>query len=105
MLKFRKNLLVGESIKEKYQKLVPRLEKGKLVKKGITLITYAINGEDLFDLIPANEMKFPLRKKQEFYVLGIAGSREEAVELAQTLIMEVYSETGGFDVRAYFGSE
>lgn len=105
MLRFRKDLLVGESVKEKYRKLLQRIEKGKLVKKDITLITYAINGEDLFDLIPAYEMKFSVRKKQDFYVLGLAGSREEAVELAQRLVMEVYGSTGGFDVREYFGCE
>ena len=103
MLSFRKNPFVGESVKEKYQKLVARIREGKRVKKGITLIAYAINGKDLFDLLPANEMKSSLRKKQDIYVLGMAGSREEAIELVQEMVMEVYGQTGGFDVRGYFG--
>ncbi|MDE7210954.1 MAG: hypothetical protein K2O03_05860 [Lachnospiraceae bacterium] len=103
MLSFRADPFVGESVKEKYQKLEARIRDGKRVKKGITLIVYAINEKDLFDLLPANEMKFPLRKKQDIYVLGIAGSRKEAMELVQGMVMEVYGRTGGFDVRGYFG--
>lgn len=103
MLDFREELFVGESVKEKYQKLVPRIRKGKLVKKGITLIAYAGNGVDLFDLIPAKEMMFPLRRAQDIYVLGIAGSRDEALAMVQDMVMEVYGRTGGFDVRKYFG--
>lgn len=103
MLSFRKDPFVGESVKEKYHKIRARIQDGKRVKKGITLIVYAINGKDLFDLLPAKEMKFPLRKKQDIYVLGIAGSREEAIELVQEMVMEVYGKTGGFDVREYFG--
>lgn len=103
MLDFREELFVGGSLKEKYQKLVPQIIKGKRIKKGITLIAYAGNGVDLFDLIPAKEMKFSLRRKQDIYVLGIAGSRDEAVAMVQDMVMEVYGRTGGFDVREYFG--
>ncbi|MDE6875282.1 MAG: hypothetical protein K2P87_12585 [Lachnospiraceae bacterium] len=103
MLNFCKEPFVGESVKENYQKLVPRIREGKRVKKGITLIAYAGNGKDLFDLIPANEMKLSLRREQDIHVLGIAGSREEAIWLVQGMVMEVYGQTGGFDVRKYFG--
>lgn len=103
MLSFRKDPFVGESVKEKYQKLVPRIREGKRVKKGVTLIAYAVNGVDLFDLIPANEMKFPLRRKQDIHVLGLAGSRDEAIGMVQEMVMEVYGHTGEFDVRGYFG--
>ncbi|MDE7325006.1 MAG: hypothetical protein K2N63_01805 [Lachnospiraceae bacterium] len=103
MLTFRENLFVGESLKGKGEKLIPRIKKGKRLGKGVTMITYAANGRDLFDLIPAKEMKYPVRQKQELYVLGLAGSREEALALVQEMVMEVYRQTGDFDVRGYFG--
>ena len=53
MLTFRKDLIVGESLKGKERKIVPNIKRGKIKKKGVTLITYAANGKDLFDLIPA----------------------------------------------------
>ncbi len=105
MLNVRSDLFVGESLKEKYQKLLPRIEKGKKVKKGIMMITYAVNGNDLFDLIPAKEMKLSVRQEQNLYVLGLAGNHREAFSMVQEMVMEVYEKTGGFDVRGYFGFE
>lgn len=105
MLSLRSDLFVGESLKEKYQKLLPRIEKGKKVKKGITVIAYAVNEKDLFDLIPAKEIKLSVRQEQNLYVLGLAGNRKEAFFLVQKMVMEVYQKTGSFDVRGYFGFE
>ena len=65
MLTFRKDLIVGESLKGKERKIVPNIKRGKIKKKGVTLITYAANGKDLFDLIPAKEMKYPVRQEQQ----------------------------------------
>lgn len=103
MLKFRSAMFFGESVKKEHRKLLRRLHRGKAVSKEITLITYAANGRDLFDLIPAWVLRFPYLKQQDLYVLGLAGSREEAIELAIEMTMEVYGKTNGFDVRAYFG--
>lgn len=103
MLKFRSIMFFGESVKSEHRRLLRRLSQGKPVKKEITLITYAANGQDLFDLLPAKELKISYRKQQELYVLGMAGSKEEAIGLVQDMVMEVYKETGGFDVRSYFG--
>ncbi len=46
-----------------------------------------------------------MRQEQQLYVLGLAGSRGEALELVQGLVMEVYDKTGEFDVRGYFGCQ
>lgn len=104
MLVFYKNLYWGESVQKKQNKLLLRLAAGKLAKPGITLITYASNGSDLFDLIPAWEEYF-INKKKELFVLGIAGSKEEAEELSGEMICRVYKETGTLNVRDYFGYE
>lgn len=103
MLKFRSAMFFGESVKKEHRKLLRRLHRGKLVSKGITLVAYAANERDLFDLIPAWELWFPYRKQQDLYVLGLAGSKEEAIDLAVEMVMEVYGKTDGLDVRAYFG--
>ena len=103
MLKFRSAMFFGESVKKEHRKLLRRLDRGKSVSKEITLITYAVNGRDLFDLIQAWELRLPFRKQQDLYVLGMAGSKEEAIDLAVEMVMEVYGKTGGFDVRSHFG--
>lgn len=107
MLTFRNAMFFGKSYdkQKKRKKLLDRLKAGKMVGKGVTMITYAQNGTDLFDLIEVYELLIPARKKQDFYVLGLAASKDEAIELVQDMIMEVYRETGDFDVRKYFGED
>lgn len=105
MLRFRKSLYFGESVKSEHRRLLHRLSRGKRISRKAVLITYAFNGADLFDLLPAKELHFPYRKKQELFVLGLAGDKEEAVGLVGEMVTEVYEATGGFDVRSYFGYE
>ncbi|MBQ9119403.1 MAG: hypothetical protein IJY09_05020 [Lachnospiraceae bacterium] len=92
-------------MKSEHRRLIRRLQQGKKIAKDTVLITYAYNGADLFDLIPAKELKFPYRKRQELFVLGLAGDKEEAAGLVGEMVTEVYEATGGFDVRGYFGYE
>ncbi|MDE7300296.1 MAG: hypothetical protein K2N94_15975 [Lachnospiraceae bacterium] len=105
MLRFRSPVYFGESMdtERKRQRLMEKLSRGRHVRKGVTLILYAVNGKDLFDLLPARELKRPWRKGEDFYVLGLAANREEALQLVQRMVMEVYESTGDFDVRGYFG--
>ncbi len=105
MLKFRSPVYFGDSIdtERKRKRLTEKLADGRHVGKGVTLILYAANGQDLFDLLPARELKFPWRKGEDFYVLGLAGNKAEALELVKRMVMEVYESTGDFDVRGYFG--
>lgn len=42
MLTFRKDLIVGESLKGKERKIVPNIKRGKIKKKGVTLITLSL---------------------------------------------------------------
>ncbi len=103
MLKFRESLYFGESVKSEHRKLMRRLSRGRRLNGKHVLITYAFNETDLFDLIPVWELHFPYRKKQDFFVLGLATDKEEALEVVSQMVTEVYEATGAFDVRAYFG--
>ena len=39
--------------------------------------------------------------KRKIFVVGLAKGYEEALEVASSIIEEVYRQTGGFDVRKY----
>ena len=53
------------------------------------------------EVIPASLLRQPYYQKQDLFVLGIAGSKQEAYELVRQLIEEVYQETGGVALREY----
>lgn len=101
MVSWSSSLYIGESVFSRHERLIRRIGKRK-ISFGAYCIAYATNRNNLFDIIPANELLFPVYKKADICILGLAGSRDEAMELAADMIMEVYSETGGFQVREYF---
>ena len=53
MLNVRSDLFVGESLKEKYQKLLPRIAKGKKVKKGVRVIVFPATQKIYLDSLKA----------------------------------------------------
>ena len=84
---------------KKRQKIIRDLEQKKL-NFGVFVIILSVNGKDLFDIIPA----FLLQKEiyQESPILGVAITKEEAFEVCEQMILDVYNRTGGYDVRSYF---
>ena len=101
MVNWSSSLYVGESVFNRQKKIIKKIGKRKFTFN-VYCIAYASNKENLFDIISANELLFPVYKKLDVCIVGIAGSREEAQELVMDMVIKVYSDTGGFAVREYF---
>lgn len=103
-MKWYKNLYVGESISHKTKRV-----KWKIIHNAgqvdIYVITLASNPKNLLDLIPSWELMQKYYPKKDKYVIGLAGSYEEAIELAARIICEVYEATGTFRIRDYIYSK
>lgn len=69
---------------------------------GVYCITYASNPQNLFDIIEANQLLFPHYSRSQICIVGLAKGKQEAIDLIQKMLMEIYSKTGEFDVRTYF---
>jgi hypothetical protein len=95
------NLYVGESIGKKKDKVIRKIRQnaGQI---GIYVISIASNKSNLLDIIPATDLLFKAYPKKQIFVLGIAKGYDEAVEVAASIIDEVYRNTGDFSVRSYF---
>ncbi|MBE5962832.1 MAG: hypothetical protein E7256_15890 [Lachnospiraceae bacterium] len=101
MVTFRERLYFGETIKKKHRKAIYNIRHEKLAP-GVYVIAFASNEQNLFDIIPANELLFPFYKKKEIYILGMANGLSEAKIVVKDMVAEVYHKTGGFNVREYF---
>lgn len=101
MVQWAEKLYIGENMKEKKDKAVDSINKREAAF-GVYLIAFASNPDNLFDIMDANELLFPHYKKTDIKIAGLAKGKEEAVLLVQEMLMEVYHETGDFNVRAYF---
>lgn len=69
---------------------------------GVYVVVLSVNGKDLLDLIPAYMLSEKSYKGRDIQILGLAMGKDDAKELAASMIMDVYRETGGFDVRRFF---
>ena len=64
---------------------------------GIYVITPPSNGNNVLDIHPVTEFaNLFYAERQELLILGIAEGYQEALELAGTIVTEMYEKTGGF---------
>lgn len=102
-MRWYKNLYVGENASKTKYKTWDRISMNKL-SPGMYLLTLASNEKNLIDIIPADMLKQKHFKKEysdEVRVIGLAKGQDEAFELVRQIVDEVYSNTGGFDIRGY----
>lgn len=99
-MKWYDDLYVGESIIHKTNKI-----KWKILHNAgqirIYVITLASNDKNLLDIIPSQELMQKGYPKKDLYVVGLAEGYDEAVEVAASIIDEVYRQTGAFEVASY----
>ncbi len=99
-MKWYDDLYVGESIIHKTNKI-----KWKILHNAgqirIYVITLASNDKNLLDIIPSQELMQKGYPKKDLYVVGLAKEYDEAVEVAASIIDEVYRQTGAFEVASY----
>ncbi len=104
MIIWNEKLYFGESIKKKHRRTIFKINHGKFTAN-VYCIAFASNEQNLFDILPANELLFPHYKNCEVHILGLARGREEAALVVKDMIMDIYRETGGFCVREFFAEK
>lgn len=95
------NLYFDEENAKKKARLLRRLEKGKLEPNVYVLALPDSRDRNILDIFNSLELMQPHYKGRKKYIVGIARSKQAAVELAADIVGEMYSASGGFDLRAY----
>lgn len=98
------DLYVGESIVHKTAKIKWKI-RHNAGQIGIYVIALASNERNLLDLIPAQELMQRGYPKKDLYIIGLAKGYSEAVEVAVSIVDEVYRRTGGFSIRSYLAGK
>jgi len=101
MIEWTTRLYIGDKMKKKMDKVIASINKCEATF-GVYCIAFASHPSNLFDILEANELLFPHYKKSDIRIVGLARGKDEAVNLVRDMLMEVYNETGDFDVRTYF---
>ncbi len=101
MVQWATRLYIGDKLKKKKDQVIASINNREATFH-VYCIAFASQPCNLFDIMDANELLFPHYKKAEVRIVGLARDKEEALILVQEMLLEVYRETGEFDVRAYF---
>jgi len=100
MLKWFKNLYIGDTANKQKNRIIWKVNHGVGVWD-IYLITLASNPDNLLDIISANMLlQKPIRRRCPL-IVGLASGHEEALQLVEQIISDVYQKTGAVAVRQY----
>lgn len=103
-MKWYRSLYVGKTAAKDKYKIIGKIKWHK-PQLDAYVITLASNPANLLDIYSANNLLFKYVRKQDMLIVGIARGYEEALEEVMHIIMDVYTETGGFSVRDYILSK
>ncbi len=103
-MKWYKKLYLGDNAKKAKYKVF-----GKICRNRFSYNTFLITLSDtpgnLLEIYSVNLLKQPYYREKEvkknIYVVGLAAGYNEAVNVMQQIIEEVYAATGAFDIRSY----
>ncbi|NCB92149.1 MAG: hypothetical protein EOM40_06200 [Clostridia bacterium] len=100
MLKWYKKLYIGDNAKKRQQKIIWRVNHGK-VQFDIYLVTLAVNPANLLEIVSANQLLQKTIRRRCPMIVGLADGYDEAVGLVQKIVEETYQTQGDADVRRY----
>ena len=98
-MRYYKHLYLAEGIRKK-EKVIRKLEKNQL-QMNIHIITLPMNGEDQLEIYHSMVLLQPDFPYDDFLVVGLAKGYEDAVEMVEEIVWEVYNKTKGADIRSY----
>ncbi len=99
-MRYYRYLYLSGSLEKKKEKIIRKLEE-KRFQLNIYVITLAGNEKNHLEIYQSNLFLQPDFPYEDFFVVGIAGGYEDAVELVEEIAKEVYNETKGADIRSY----
>lgn len=99
MLKWHDHFYVGEGIRDS-EKIRARLDENKLTP-GVYLLTFSDNPRNLLEILPAVSLKQHVARELCPEIFGMADNKDEAIDLACSILKEVYDATGAFDIENY----
>lgn len=100
MLNWYKNLYIGDNAKKKPKKLIHKINQGAGVID-VYVITLAVNPENSLEIFSANLLMQSALRRNCPTIIGLAKGYEEALEIIEQIVNEVYQETGTAEIRTW----
>ena len=99
-MKYYYNMYVSESIREKKQQILSRIEKDEFVV-GKYLIVLTQNEKNHLEFFDSAFVTQRMVEKDKLFVVGLSDGYGAAVKIVEAILKEVLQVTGGTDIRNY----
>ena len=97
---YYRHMYFTEGLEKKKDKIIKKLENKKF-QVSIHLLVLPRNEDNQLEIINSVLLLQPDYPKEDYFVVGIAKSYDDALELVEKIAKEVYHETKGTDIRSY----
>ena len=102
-MRFYNKLYVGESVKHTERvKWKLRLKVGQ---SDIYLIVVSQNGDNQLEFFQSGLLKQKVFRRQDYFIVGIAGNYKEAVGLIERITQDCVDATGTCNIKAFLLDE
>ncbi len=101
MVTISKQVQFAHEDKLKCLKLLRAVKKRRPVPSPVYCITVAEPRQGIAEVEPLHTVALEERSRNIF-IVGIAEGRDAALDLLQKIMLQVYTQTGDFDVRAVY---
>jgi len=98
---YHQELYLGESIKKKKLDKIKKKLENKPLFSDVFLITVSRNDSDQLEIYAARQLAQNYYRKNPPYIVGIAGSWEEAVSLVEKMVKECLQARGDCELKEY----
>lgn len=113
MLHWYKDLYMDEIVKKNPPKAKKRVEwchksfKKSLYfwKQSYYAIMLASNPNNLFEIIETRQLFFRHFQNKHVYIIGLAGSKQEAITIVQIMVEKLWQKDSELRVREFFETE
>ncbi len=95
-----KNLYLGESVRGKEKEIRRKLRKNA-ADPGVHLLSISLQQGEMIDIIPSALLRQKAFPREELRVFGLAGSRDEAIDMLTDICRETMDVTGNADMRSF----
>ena len=100
MIQWSRNLYVGASCDGHEEEILHTLEKGENIG-GIYLLTLSDNHCDSLEILESRFLRQDWVRRLLPEIIGLAGSKAEALAMVEAITQECLEKTGDADLRAY----
>ena len=105
MITWDENVKMDPEMGSNLKTIKRRLRWHKKTSCATYCLALATNKDNLLDIYNMGELLFKYYQNSDvdIHIVGLAHNKDAAIDLAGEIVSGIYSETGGFDVRGYYG--